>query len=53
MLLVFKFAYQNWNTMTKEDEQAMVKKGAMTKEDYKDIVGEPYPENENSNENSN
>lgn len=44
MLLVFKFAYQNWNTMTREDEQAMVKKGAMTKEDYKDIVGEDYPE---------
>lgn len=44
MLLVFKFAYQNWNTMTREDEQAMVKKGAMTKEDYKEIVGEDYPE---------
>ena len=53
MQLVFKFAYQKWNTMTKEDEQRMVQKGALTKDEYEDIVGEPYPENENSNENSN
>lgn len=43
MLLVFKFAYQSWHTMTKKDEQSMVQKGAMTKEDYKNIVGEDYP----------
>lgn len=44
MFIVFKFAFQLWNTMTKDDEKAMVKKGSLTTEQYKEIVGEDYVE---------
>ena len=44
MFIVFKFAFQLWHTMDKEDEKEQVRKGAITPEEYKDIVGEDYTE---------
>ncbi|WP_081273003.1 XkdX family protein [Latilactobacillus curvatus] len=38
MFIVFKFAYQNWNTMTKDDVMAQVVKGSITQEQYEQIV---------------
>lgn len=43
MKTVFKFAYQLWHTMTKEDVAAEVEKGSLTEKDYREIVGEEYP----------
>lgn len=43
MFTVFKFAYQLWHTMTKEDVTAEVKRGTLTADQYKEIVGEDYP----------
>ena len=42
MFITFKFAYQLWNTMTKEDVAAQVAKSAITADQYKTIVGEEY-----------
>lgn len=42
MFITFKFAYQLWNTMTKEDVAAQVAKLAITADQYKTIVGEEY-----------
>lgn len=42
MFTVFKFAYQLWHTMTKEDVAAEVKRGTLTADQYKEIVGEDY-----------
>lgn len=42
MFITFKFAYQLWNTMTKEDVAAQVAKSAITADQYKTIVGEDY-----------
>lgn len=42
MFITFKFAYQLWNTMTKEDVAAQVVKSAITAGQYKTIVGEEY-----------
>lgn len=39
MFIVFKFAYQNWNTMTKDDVMAQVVKGSITQEQYDQIIG--------------
>lgn len=39
MFIVFKFAYQNWNTMTKDDVMAQVVKGSITQEQYEQIIG--------------
>lgn len=44
MFTVFKYAYQLWHTMTKEDVAKEVVKGSITKQQYLDIVGEYYPE---------
>lgn len=44
MVMIFRFAYQLWHTMDKEDEKEQVRKGAITPEEYKDIVGEDYTE---------
>ena len=44
MYTVFKFAYQLWRTMTKEDVAFEVKRGSLTKEQYYEIVGEEYPD---------
>ena len=43
MFTVFKFAYQLWHTMTKEDITAEVRKGSLTEKQYREIVGEEYP----------
>ena len=43
MFTVFKFAYQLWHTMTKDDIAAEVKIGTLTADQYKEIVGEDYP----------
>ena len=42
MFITFKFAYQLWNTMTKEDVAAQVVKSAITADQYKTIIGEEY-----------
>ncbi|AWZ43149.1 XkdX family protein [Latilactobacillus sakei] len=42
MFIVFKFAYQNWNTMNKDDVMAQVVKGSISEEQFKEIVGEDY-----------
>ena len=42
MFITFKFAYQNWGTMTKEDVADEVIKGSITADEYKEIVGEDY-----------
>ena len=42
MFITFKFAYQLWNTMTKEDVAAQVAKSAITADQYKTITGEDY-----------
>lgn len=43
MKTVFKFAYQLWHTMTKEDIAEQVKIGSLAEKDYREIVGEEYP----------
>ncbi|WP_350443809.1 XkdX family protein [Lactiplantibacillus plantarum] len=42
MIIVFKFAYQLWHTMSKSDVAAEVAKGSITADDYKTITGEDY-----------
>lgn len=44
MVMIFRFAYQLWHTMDKVDEKEQVRKGAITPEEYKEIVGEDYTE---------
>lgn len=46
MFICFKFAYQLWHTLTKEQMQKQVDKGTLTPDEYKEIVGEDYPEKE-------
>lgn len=42
MFVTFKFAYQNWKTMTVEDVAVQVVKGSITAEQYKEITGDGY-----------
>lgn len=46
MFTVFKFAYQLWNIMTKDDIATEVKKGTLTEKQYREIVQEEYPVND-------
>ncbi|MGX6395177.1 XkdX family protein [Lactiplantibacillus pentosus] len=42
MFIVFKFAYQNWKTMTANDVAEQVVKGSITADQYKEITGTDY-----------
>lgn len=44
MFICFKFAYQLWHTLDKDQMQEQVAKGHITADEYKEIVGEDYPE---------
>lgn len=43
MFIVFKFTYQLWHTMTKEDVAVAVEKVTLTEKQYQEIVQEEYP----------
>lgn len=42
MFITFKFAFQNWKTMTADDVAAQVVKGSITADQYKEITGTDY-----------
>lgn len=42
MFITFKFAFQNWKTMTASDVADQVVKGSITANQYKEITGEEY-----------
>lgn len=42
MFITFKFAYQDWKTMTVEDVAEQVVKGSITANQYKEITGTDY-----------
>ena len=44
MYIIFKFAYQLWHTMTKEEVSLEVIKGGITPVEYQTIPGEAYIE---------
>lgn len=42
MFTICKYAYQLWHTMDLDDEKDMVKKGAITTDQFKEITGQDY-----------
>lgn len=42
MFVIFKYAYQLWHTLTKEDIIKQRKLNHITDEQYKEITGEDY-----------
>ena len=44
MFTVFKYAYQSWHTITKEDLQEQVIKGGLSPKQYTEITNEIYNE---------
>lgn len=47
MFITFKFAYQDWKTMTDDDVAAQVAKGSITADQYKQITGNDYVASKN------
>ncbi|WP_370928780.1 XkdX family protein [Leuconostoc mesenteroides] len=44
MFTVFKYAYQYWHTITKEELQEQVIKGGISPKQYAEITNETYDE---------
>ena len=44
MFTVFKYAYQSWHTITKEELQEQVIKGLLSPKQYAEITNETYDE---------